>query len=45
MKIKKQQKYNTFYAITISEFNLDLTEIIQNYQNLYKKRTLLEFSN
>jgi len=36
MKIKEQQRYDGFYAITTSNLNLDPTEVIQNYRNLYK---------
>ena len=36
MKIKEQQKYDGFYAITTSRLDLDPVEVIQNYRNLYK---------
>ena len=36
MKIKEQQRYDGFYAITTSKLDLDPTEIIQNYRNLHK---------
>jgi len=36
MKIKEQQRYDGFYAITTSKLDLDPMEIIQNYRNLHK---------
>ncbi len=36
MKIKEQQRYDGFYAITTSKLDLDPIEVIQNYHNLYK---------
>ena len=36
MKIKEQQRYDGFYAITTSKLDLDPIEVIQNYRNLYK---------
>jgi len=36
MKIKEQQRYDGFYAITTSKLDLDPKEIIQNYRNLHK---------
>jgi len=36
MKIKEQQRFDGFYAITTSRLDLDPTEVIQNYRNLYK---------
>ncbi len=36
MKIKEQQRYDGFYAITTSNLDLDPIEVIQNYRNLYK---------
>jgi len=36
IKIKEQQKYDGFYAITTSRLDLDPIEVIQNYRNLYK---------
>jgi len=36
MKIKEQQKFDGFYAITTSKLDLDPIEVIQNYRNLYK---------
>jgi transposase len=36
MKIKEQQKYDGFYAITTSKLDLDAVEVIQNYRNLYR---------
>ena len=35
-KIKEQQRYDGFYAITTSNLDLDPIEILQNYHNLYK---------
>ena len=36
MKIKEQQRYDGFYAITTSKLDLNPLEVIQNYRNLYK---------
>jgi len=36
IKIKEQQNYDGFYAITTSRLDLDPVEVIQNYRNLYK---------
>ena len=36
MKIKEQQRYDGFYAITTSNLDLDPVEVIQNYRNLYR---------
>jgi len=36
MKIKEQQRFDGFYAITTSRLDLDPIEVIQNYRNLYK---------
>ena len=36
MKIKEQQRYDGFYAITTSNLDLDPIEVIQNYRNLYR---------
>jgi len=36
MKIKEQQQYDGFYAITTSRLDLEPLEVIQNYRNLYK---------
>jgi len=36
MKIKEQQRYDGFYAITTSNLDLNPIEVIQNYRNLYK---------
>ena len=36
MKIKEQQRYDGFYAITTSKLELDPLEVISNYRNLYK---------
>ena len=36
LKIKEQQRYDGFYAITTSKLDLDPFEVIQNYRNLYK---------
>jgi len=36
MKIKEQQQYDGFYAITTSRLDLEPVEVIQNYRNLYK---------
>ena len=36
MKIKEQQRYDGFYAITTSKLDLDPLEVIDNYHNLYK---------
>lgn len=36
MKIKEQQKFDGFYAITTSKLDLDPLEVIDNYHNLYK---------
>jgi transposase len=36
LKIKKQQRYDGYYAITTSKSDLDPMEIIDNYHNLYK---------
>ena len=36
MKIKEQQCYDGFYAITTSKLDLDPLEVIQNYRNLYR---------
>jgi len=35
-KIKEEQRYDGFYAITTSKLDLDPIEVIQNYHNLYK---------
>lgn len=36
MKIKEQQRYDGFYAISTSKLDLDPLEVIQNYRNLYR---------
>ena len=36
IKIKEQQRYDGFYAITTSNLDLDPIEVIQNYRNLYR---------
>ena len=36
MKIKEQQRYDGFYAISTSKLDLDPIEVIQNYRNLYR---------
>ena len=36
IKIKEQQKFDGFYAITTSKLDLDPLEVISNYRNLYK---------
>jgi transposase len=36
LKIKEQQRYDGFYAITTSKLDLEPLEVIQNYKNLYR---------